>query len=421
MDMGIKRKRDMLTPTTPTTPTLDQSLSQLSISEAGQQQQQQQQSSKKKKTTTSTITTNNPSLQNQNNQASNNPMEKFKPRYLKVSDRIFKQMLSNAAPENGHKIFECLDTKEKLQLVRELTETTNDYYFKDLQRQLWQEYYELGLKEGTWGSTVSKNFTRKHNICRIYGRSQSCIEQRQATITHELQNIKTKLDQYKQQLAISIKQWQSSIDLYTLSLAINECVKKGQQRLKEEFDFKKEILLLDSEDRQCLTKFYNLQPNNELIQLAIEIWQTTANELKTKELIEILRQRIYLKRLPMKIDKTINQLLDDNEKTLSNPFCDQNQHANFTSRCSKTIIQCKINLMIIQLDEYEIIMRRHHSILNSLQEKLFNFNKEHPNTCSLLLMNTIEERRQAMIKRFFRIREHKLKTFFDEAPTVDNN
>jgi len=145
MDMGIKRKRDMLTPTTPTTPTLDQSLSQLSISKAGSQQQ-----SKKKKAMGSTRTTNNPILQNQNNQASNNPMEKFKPRYLKVSDRIFKQMLSNSVPENGHQIFECLDTKEKLQLVRKLTEATNDYYHQDLQRQLWQEYYELGLKEGTW-------------------------------------------------------------------------------------------------------------------------------------------------------------------------------------------------------------------------------------------------------------------------------
>ena len=190
-------------------------------------------------------------------------------------------------------------------------------------------------------------------------------------------------------------------------------LKKGQQRLKEEFDFKKEILFLDSKDHQCLKIFYNLQPNNELIQLAIEIWQATVNELKTKQLMENLRQRIYLKRLPMKIDKTT---------TPSNPFCEQNQHANFISRCSKTIIQCKINLMLIQLDEYEIIMRRHCSILSGLQEKLLHFYRENSHLCPYLLINAIEERRQIMIKRLNRIHQHNLKTFFDEAPTVvDNN
>jgi hypothetical protein len=421
MDVGIKRKRDILTPTTPT-PILDSSLSQLSISEV-QGQQQRQQQSKKKKIMASTKIANNPILTNKNKEISNNPAEKFKPRYLKVSDRIFKQMLSSAAAieNDGHKIFQCLNTVEKLRLVRELTEATNDYYFKDLQRQLWQEYYELGLKEGTWTSRVSINFAHKHNTCQIYGRSKSSIEQHQATITHDLQSIKTQLDQYKQQLDISIKEWQPSIDLYTLSYAINECVKKGQKRLKQEFDFKKEILILDSKDHQCLNKFYNLQPNNELIQLAIEIWQTTANELKTKQFIEILRQRIYLKRLPTKIDKTIDQLLDDNEKTLLNRYCHQDQHANFTSRCSKTIIHCKINLMLIELDQNEIIMRQHHLILNSLKEKLSNLNKANSTVCSYLLMNAIEERRQTMIKRFNRIHQHNLKTFFDEAPTVDND
>ena len=153
-------------------------------------------------------------------------MDKFKPHYLKVSDRILKQMLSNAVGiGNNDKIFQCLNTPEKLRLVREITEATNDYYFKDLQRQLWQEYYELGLKEGTWASIVSKKFAHKHHTCRIYGRSKFSIEQHQATITQELQNIKIKLD-------LSIKEWEPSIDLYTLSYAISECVKKRSTTIK---------------------------------------------------------------------------------------------------------------------------------------------------------------------------------------------
>ncbi|CAF4452289.1 unnamed protein product, partial [Adineta steineri] len=57
-----------------------------------------------------------------------------------------------------------------------------------------------------------------------------------------------------------------------------------------------------------------LKPNEEQIKLAKQIWQTTADELRTREQLEILQQRISLKRLPPKTDKIINQLLDDNQK-----------------------------------------------------------------------------------------------------------
>jgi hypothetical protein len=116
----------------------------------------------------------------------------------------------------------------------------------------------------------------------------------------------------------------------------------------------------------------------------------------------------------------INQLLDDNQKTLSNSVLDQKQCASFASRCSKTIIECKFNLMIEQTDEFETIIRRHYLTLTNLQDKLSKLNKEKPYMYTISLLDTIEERRQVMIQRFIQIRQHKLKTFFDEAPTVDD-
>ncbi|CAF1467737.1 unnamed protein product [Rotaria sp. Silwood1] len=181
------------------------------------------------------------------------------------------------------------------------------------------------------------------------------------------------------------------------------------------------MLISDLTDHQLLRKFYELEPNEELIQLAQQIWQITADEQKTKEQQEILRQRIYLKRLPPKTDQTINQLLDDSRITLSNPFLDQDQRASFVSRCSKTIIQCKFNLMIVELDEFAIVTHRYDLTLTKLKEKLLNLNKENPLVYKTELKDIIEERRQAMIQRFIRMRQHKLKTFFDQAPTVDTN
>ena len=180
------------------------------------------------------------------------------------------------------------------------------------------------------------------------------------------------------------------------------------------------MLTLNWTDHQLLTKFYELKPKEEVIQLAKKIWQVTADELKIKDQQEILRQLISLKRLPTKTDKTINQMIHDNEITLSNPFLDPKQRTSLASRCSKIIIQCKFNLMIEQLDEFESVIRRHQLTFNDLQAQLTKLNKEKSTVYNNLVVAAIEERRQAMINRLFRIRQYKIKSFFDEAPAVDN-
>jgi hypothetical protein len=408
--MNIKRKRFVLTPTptSETTSILDKSFSQLSISQGNP---------KKKKTITTTTTTND-QLNNQNDELSMNSTEKYKPRYLKVPDRIFKQLLSNTI-DNGHKVIQCLDTKEKLDFIRQITEMKNNLQFKELQRQLWQEYYNLSLKDHNWESTaVTQGYARQHNTCRMYKPKKSYIEQRRSTIAHQIQRINNELQENLLKLQQYSQQWQPSIDFNVLSHVINECVKNGQQRLKDEFNYKKEMLTLDWNDHLLITKFYKLKPNEEQIQLAKKIWQGTADELRAKEQLEILRKRIFLKRLPAKTDQMIDQLLDDNKQTLANAFLNQEQCASSASRSSKEIVQCKFNLMLIQQDDWENAIRRHHATLNTLQDKLSKLNKEKPYVYSIAFMDTIEERRQAMIQRLIRIREQQLKTFFDEAPTV---
>ncbi|CAF3748939.1 unnamed protein product [Rotaria sp. Silwood1] len=225
----------------------------------------------------------------------------------------------------------------------------------------------------------------------MYRPKKSYIQERQATIAKQKERIGKQLHDYLTKLSNYVQHWQPPIDGYLLSNAINECVLHGQKRLKQEFQYKKEMIKLDCNDHQLLRKFYELKPND------------------------------YLKRLPPETDQMIDQLLNDNRTTLSNLFLDPDQRANFASRCSKTIIQCKFNLMIVELDEFAIVTHRYNLTLNNLKEKLLNLNKQNPHIYTSLLLNVIEERRQAMIQRFIRIRQHKLKTFFDQAPTVDNN
>ena len=100
------------------------------------------------------------------------------------------------------------------------------------------------------------------------------------------------------------------------------------------------------------------------------IWQTTAYELKMKEYEEILCKRIYLQRLPSRIDKIINQTIDPIQLLLTNPMLNNDRCASLISNCSKTILQYKFDLMTINLDTMHNIRHGHEELLLDLQNKL---------------------------------------------------
>jgi hypothetical protein len=259
---------------------ISQSFSQLSIS--------QRNTKKKKLSITRNNQSNNNELLNGMNDNNNetkkeeaddnddslsiNHMQKFKPHYLRVSDNRFKQMLSNAIQDgDADKIIQSLDTNGKLPFVRQMTEVKNNLYYFDLQRQLWQEYYNISLKEDDGVPAaerrLSKSDAKQHNTCHTYGFPKHAIEKRQKTIEHQIQRTKNELNQYLKQLNTWTTQCQPSIDSNILSNAINECVEKGQERLKQEFDYKKKMLELNSNDHHLINKVYELQPSDEQVRI----------------------------------------------------------------------------------------------------------------------------------------------------------
>jgi hypothetical protein len=173
-------------------------------------------------------------------------------------------MLADAI-QDGDQIVQCLNTKEKLQFIREITEVTNNLQYIDLQRHLWDDYSNLGMKEDVWALRVSKSYAEEHQTCRRYGFPKHIVEQRQQTIQHqlcrtinELQLCIVKLQQYAEQ-------WQPNFDANMISQAISECVKKGQQRLRVEFDYRRQMIGLDSKDHHAIRQFYQVQPSEEQV------------------------------------------------------------------------------------------------------------------------------------------------------------
>jgi hypothetical protein len=178
-------------------------------------------------------------------------------------------MLSNAI-EDANKIVQCLDTDEKLQAIRHMMEIINNLHYFELQRDLWQAYFNIGLKENIWttsteAATNSNTTTNPKTTSHTYYYPKHLIEQRQRTIAHQIQRTTNELQQCSIDLQRNVEQWQPSIDFPRLKQIATECVNKAQQHLKQEFQYKAEIAELDLHDRQARTKFYDLQPNPEQV------------------------------------------------------------------------------------------------------------------------------------------------------------
>ena len=193
-----------------------------------------------------------------------NHIKEFKPRYLRMSDKMFKQMLSNEIEHDDNTI-QCLDTKEKIEFVRQMTEATNNLYYFDLQRQLWQAYDDIGMKEGVWMFRVSKSFAKQHHTCRSYGFAKHIIDKRQNKINQQFKQAIDRVQQYIIELEQNVQQWQPSIHPAILSNAINECVKNAQRRLRQTFDYKKKMLTFNYNDHHWIKQFYHLQPSQEQV------------------------------------------------------------------------------------------------------------------------------------------------------------
>ena len=173
---------------------------------------------------------------------------------------------------------------------------------------------------------------------------------------------------------------------------------------------------LDCIHQALLREFYNLKPDGTLVDLAQQIWQTTADEMVMKEQKEIFRQCTYLKHLPSHFNELLHAFEDDRRITLSNPLPDPDQSASYTSRVLKLKNQFIFNYLLIKSDEFAICIHRYERTWASFNERLMEFHRENPNVYTNVLIDLIRQRRQAMIERFNRMRHYKVKTFFDQAP-----
>lgn len=183
---------------------------------------------------------------------------------MTVPDHTFVRMLSKAI-KNGEQIIPWLDTKENIAFIRQMARVTNNIRYFDLQRQLWDDHYNLGFKEGFWGMELSRSYAKQHRVCRAYSYQKNVIEARQMMAKNELQRNIDTLQKCLLELETNARSWQPPIDPYLLSYAIDEFVQHGQKRLRDDVDYKKKMLHINASDQYLIRSFYWLQPTQEQV------------------------------------------------------------------------------------------------------------------------------------------------------------
>ena len=194
-----------------------------------------------------------------------NHTDRLKSEYLRVSNTRLKDMLMESSP-NRDQIASYLNNDEKIQVVRQIIELSNQLQYLQLQEHLWQAYYNLGISAGQWEIRVSKSYAKHHGVCRSYGYPRHIVEKRQQNIQYQTQKI-------NEQLQHLLQQCLPIFDYTALGPTIDACIQKGQQRLRDEFDYRKQILILNANDHDSLKKFYQLQPDHEHVSFILVLVQ----------------------------------------------------------------------------------------------------------------------------------------------------
>jgi hypothetical protein len=176
-----------------------------------------------------------------------------KPKYLKVPDQIFKQMLSKSLTE-GESIVQLIDTPEKLQYIRTYTHLLNNVCYLKLEQNYWEHYDKVATTEGIWSSPLGKELIVKNNLYRINFKTKAQLERHRQLILNRLEKAENELNKHKQQLM------NSSLDMNRLSTILLAFVRQGQYKLSKDFERKKQILQFDANDHRLIKTFYNSKP-----------------------------------------------------------------------------------------------------------------------------------------------------------------
>ncbi|CAF5219848.1 unnamed protein product, partial [Rotaria magnacalcarata] len=101
------------------------------------------------------------------------------------------------------------------------------------------------------------------------------------------------------------------------------------------------------------------------------IWQATINECKSQEEVDILKQHLYIKRLPKSFDY-LDESYSKIENKLARPIYNDNTRTTMSARHRKIIAQNKCDLMKLYINMAEAAVRGYRQYGEDEKQNLIN-------------------------------------------------
>ena len=120
------------------------------------------------------------------------------PKYLKVPDQIFKEMLTKALTGTEN-IVQSLDSPAKVEFVRAYAHFVNNVFYLKLQQDFWLYYDTVCMSDYTRCSLLDRDLAKKNNMFRISFKTRPQLEKHRRQIDARLREAERKLHQHRQQ------------------------------------------------------------------------------------------------------------------------------------------------------------------------------------------------------------------------------
>ncbi|CAF4309957.1 unnamed protein product, partial [Rotaria sp. Silwood2] len=349
----MKRKRDESTKQDDTS--IIKSLSQLSMKENSKKK-------KKRSSSSSKVQEQENQQQDKENeenliQVNDNKQTTSLHYYLNATDKKFKQMLK-AAFIGGKDILQWCKSKDNLHYLREHTRLVDRVHYLKLEEDLWENYTIYGETYHCWTSPLSKTIIKDNKLESDYKISKKSMIKYQERIKQQQQEAEEQVEKH----ALLLKDYQqqdSSIDEQHLWAAILALVRKGQHKLSENYEHRKKYFKNSAKDYSFVKACYDCQPTQDEIMSMQVIWQATINECKSQQNVDILKQHLFIKRIPKSLDY-LDQSFSNVENKLSKPVYNDNIRTTISTRHKKIIAQNKCDLMTLYISMAEAAVRGYH-------------------------------------------------------------
>ncbi|CAF1294106.1 unnamed protein product [Adineta steineri] len=337
--------------------------------------------------------------------------------YKNISNDIFIQMLSTAFA-NKNKLNQLMNQEEQILFIREYTNLIDRLYCLQLQQSQWNYYHHIGITQNIWTGRMAKHLAEKTSICHAYGRSKTLVEQRQKQIEKHLQQAQYAVQQFEQHIIIKMVQHGGcSSEMQLLFSILQKFVQEKQQSIQYDYEYKREMLILDATDHQLLKEFFKVEPNKSQILSGRRIWQATQKQMMILEDIALLEYRLTSTQLQPASNLIENMISDiDNHLKQSYQTAEQSNEIKKLQDLKHDIIHQAVLTSRRMGNDFNAIIEKEKKKF-TLQNRFIQSTAQWQN----LVFDAIERRRQHMIKRANFIIKHKLATFSNTSNHRNDN